>query len=258
MKWLNAKNIRLASVFLAQDLRGRYVGSTMGIFWNIINPLVTISLYTLIFQVILKQKSSDHPYYVAYIFCGILPWMAVSEALVRCTGTILENANLVKKVVFPKEILIINVVLSSFIHELIGLVLFIILLFVLGTPPGIFASLIIIVFMVQLIFSAGLGFLFSTLNVFIRDTLPLLGATLSLWFFLTPIVYPAEAVPARFMKYFELNPLYLLVKMYRSLLLKNQWLDPRDLLIFSILTCVIFVAGLIYFRRNKQEFADFI
>ena len=258
MKWLNTKNIRLTSVFLAQDLRGRYVGSTMGIFWNIINPLITISLYTLVFQVILKQKSNDHPYYIVYLFCGMLPWMAVSEALIRSTVTILENANLVKKVVFPKEILIINVILSSFTHELIGLALFMILLIAVGTPPGIYASLIILVFMLQLIFSAGLGFFFSTLNIFVRDTTPLLQSTLFLWFLSTPIIYPSEALPLWIQKYCLLNPLYLLVRMYRSVLLKNQLMDIKELIIFCVMTIAIFFVGIVYFKKNKQEFADYI
>jgi len=258
MRWLNAKNIRLTSVFLAQDLRGRYVGSTIGIFWNVINPLITISLYTLVFQVFLKQRSGDHPYYIVYLFCGMLPWMAVSEAISRCTVTILENSNLVKKVVFPKEILILNVILSSFTHEIIGLALFIILLFAVGTPPGIFALFIIVVFIFQLIFSAGLGFFFSTLNIFIRDTSHLLQSGLFLWFLATPIIYPTEALPVWIKKYCIFNPLYLLVGMYRSLLLKNELMDMKEFVIFCLMAITVFLVGIYYFRKNKQEFADYI
>ncbi|OGL43738.1 MAG: hypothetical protein A2161_01805 [Candidatus Schekmanbacteria bacterium RBG_13_48_7] len=258
MKWLNAKSLRLLFVFVSQELRGRYVGSTMGIFWNLINPLVMISLYTLVFQVFLKMQTPDHPSYAAFIFCGLLPWMAISESLMRSTTTILENANLVKKVVFPTEILILNIVISSFIHELIGLVLFIILLLILGTPPGLASFLILFVFIIQIIFSIGLGFFFSTLNVYIRDVTPLLQAFLTLWFFLTPIVYPMDKIPAEYATYCRLNPLYSLIKMYRSLLLKNQVMQLQDLLIFSAYALGMFLIGLKYFQSNKLEFSDYI
>ena len=258
MKWLNSRNFRLLKVFISHDLRGRYVGSTLGIFWNFINPLIQLALYTFIFQVIMKQTSDYHPVYAVVIFSGLLPWMAISESLMRCTSSIMENANLVKKVVFPKEILILYIAASGFIHELMGMSIFLLFLIILGTPPKLVAFLIVFVFVVQLIFSIGLGFLLSTLNVFIRDTAPLLQALLPVWFFMTPIVYSADAIPDNLAPYMVLNPLYTLVNMYRSILLLNELPSLRDFGIFGLFAGLVFILGITYFRKNKRIFSDFI
>jgi len=258
MKWLNYRNLRLLLVFISQDLRGRYVGSALGIFWNIINPLIILALYTFIFQYILNLKYGDHVFAAPFIFCGLLPWMAISESLNRGTVSIIENSNLVQKVVFPKEILILYVVASSFFHELMGMTILIIYLCIFGTPPGTVALLIIFIFILQLIFSAGLGFFFSTLNVFIRDTTPLLGAFMTMWFFLTPIVYDATRIPGKYQPFFKVNPLYYLVNMYRAVLLENKLPNLFDIAAFSGFALLIFVVGLSYFQKNKRIFADYI
>jgi len=113
-------------------------------------------------------------------------------------------------------------------------------------------------FIFQLLFSFGIGFFFCTLNVYIRDVAPFLQAILIVWFFMTPIVYPIDKIPAGFLKYLQFNPLFPLVKMYRSLLLKNQVMDVKDLLLFAGYAIIAFVVGFIYFRRNKLSFSDYV
>lgn len=244
-----------------RDLRGRYIGSIIGIFWSVINPLLLMLMYIVIFSVILKVKfagAGGVANYGLYLFCGMLPWMAFSDALQRSTMVILDNSNLIKKVVFPRSVLPCYLLLVSFINELIAAALFIGILFIMGQPPGVYILGFLVIFPIQLIFTFGLSLLVSSLNVFFRDMAPLVACLLILWFFATPIVYPLPMVPGRLARLININPMTALVTSYRAILLENKMPNLNGLLFFLGVSILVFLVGYTVFNKTKQEFADVI
>jgi lipopolysaccharide transport system permease protein len=176
-----------------RDLLGRYKGSFTGVLWTVVNPLPLLFVYWLVFSVILRVRIGPNGKpidFVFYILAGLLPWMAFSEALIRSNTCILENPNLVKKVVFPLEILPVNRTLSSGINSLVGVLLLILL--VLASRGSIPWTVILlpVILLPQLLLTVGFGWFLAGLGVFVRDTNQIIGLVLTVWMFLCPIVYP--------------------------------------------------------------------
>ncbi|MBA7638970.1 Teichoic acid translocation permease protein TagG [subsurface metagenome] len=247
--------------FLIRDLRGRYAGSTIGLFWYIIDPLLRLIIYTFVFSILFKVKLGNEPgtvSFVAYLFCGLLPWIAFEQALQRSATAITDNSNLVRKVVFPSEILPTYLVFSNFIHQTIALILFLGILFIIQNPPGIHALSLPIVFLLQIIFTLGLAWFLSSLNIFFRDTPHVLRAILMIWFFATPIVYPSSIVPGKLKFLIKLNPMSHLVDIYRALLLENHLPNLKGSLFFLLVALASFVLGYLVFKKTKQVFGDLL
>jgi len=254
-------NRALLVSFIARDLKGRYVGSAMGVYWNIINPLVLVAVYTFVFAYVMKAKvppGNGTDNFAVYIFCGLLPWIAFQEATLRNSTVIIDNANLVKKVNFPTEILVIYVTLASFIHELIALGLLFLLLLLLGAFPGGNALFLVAVFMGQLLLTLGFSFLFSSLTVYIRDVAHLLNSAMLVLFFATPIMYPLAIVPEGARALMGLNPVTQLVEMYRALILGDRLHSFRGTAYFFGVAVAVFILGSYVFGKTKGEFADLI
>jgi len=254
-------NRTLLFSLVIRDLKGRYIGSTMGIFWNVVTPLLQLLVYTIVFSTIMKVKPGPEEgtsSFVAFLFCGLIPWNAFAETVQRSAGVILENGNLVKKVKFPMEILVVYLVISSFIHELIALVLFLVLLTATGSLPHLPILLLPLVFILQLILTVGLAMIISTLNVYVRDVAHIMSIVMMVWFYATPIVYPLSLVPGKMKTLMFLNPVTSLVTLYRSLFFSSKIPDIHlftSLLFFAVL---FFVAGYALFMNRKDEFVDMI
>lgn len=260
--WQNLyRQRKLIQLMVRRDLVGRYKGSFAGLLWTVVNPLALLFIYWFVFSVILRVRfgASGKPIdFVFYILAGLLPWMAFAEALIRSNTCILENPNLVKKVVFPLEVLPVNATLSGGINSLVGIVLLILL--VLGNRGTIPWTLVLLplIILPQLLLTAGFGWFLASLGVFIRDINHIIGLVLTVWMFLCPIVYPQSLVPDSLLPLMRLNPFMAVVEGYRSVLLDGtppallQWLY---LLGASLLT---FFLGYYWFIRTKKAFADVI
>ena len=243
-----------------RDLLGRYKGSFAGILWAVFNPLALLLTYWLVFSVILKVpsptgKSID---FVFFILSGLLPWMAFSESLIRSNTCILENANLVKKVVFPLETLPVIRTLSSGINSLVGVLLLMILL--LGSRGSLPWTVILLpaILLPQLLLTVGFGWFLASLGVFVRDTNTIIGLGLTVWMFLCPIVYPQSMVPKGLVPWFRLNPFLPIVSGYRSVLLDGTIPGAKSLLFLVGISLLIFFLGYFWFIRTKRAFADVV
>jgi lipopolysaccharide transport system permease protein len=249
----------LLGEFTRRDFKGRYAGSVMGFLWSFVQPLWTLALFTFVFSVVMRiprgtLELTDS--FAIFLFCGLLPWMAIQEGITRATTAITENASLVKKMSFPSGLLVWAVVLAALLHEAIALGLFMVVLGVTGqfSLSGVWILLIAVPLQVAL--TAGLGFLAAAINVFFRDTAQINSMLLQGWFYLTPIVYPLGLVPERFAKYLALNPLTPLVTLYREALLGGT-VPPVGTLTPLLITSVpALVIGIVFFRRLKPVFAD--
>jgi lipopolysaccharide transport system permease protein len=247
--------------FVARDLRSRYVGSFIGIFWSVIHPIVLLATYTFAFSYIFGVRphpNSGTSSFAIFLFCGILPWLLFQDTIQRSSTIIIENSNLVTKTLFPSEILPLVVLLSGFVNHLIGFaILLCILLFALGKISVLILLIPIYIFFLM-IFTLGISWFVASLNVFIRDTSQLLTVILTFWFWSTPIIYSDDQLPRSLTFLLHCNPLAYVVIGYRNCLLQSQKPDLGKLAIFAVGSLVVFWAGGTFFRKTKREFADIL
>jgi lipopolysaccharide transport system permease protein len=252
---------KLIQLMVKRDLLGRYKGSFAGVLWTVVNPLALLFIYWLVFSVILRVRlgpESKPIDFVFYVLTGLLPWMAFSEALIRSNTCILENSSLVKKVVFPLEILPVNTALSSGFNSLVGIGLLILIVW--GNRGSLPWTVILLpmMFVPQLLLTVGFGWFLAGLGVFVRDTNHVIGLVLTVWMFLCPIVYPETFVPKTLVPWFRLNPFLPVVTGYRSVLIKGAPPDTYPWLYLLGTSVLIFFLGYFWFSRTKKAFADVV
>jgi lipopolysaccharide transport system permease protein len=244
-----------------RDISARYRGSIGGTFWAVLNPLLLMLTYIFVFGVVFQTRfgaDKSRSGFVLYFLAGILPWLAFAEAVGRSPYVIPEHRNFVKKLVFPLETLPVNLVISGAVTELIGLVVFTIVLLVArgGVPWTVIWLPALLV--PQLLLTAGLAWFLAALGVFVRDLGQIIGFVLTLWLFLTPIFYPETQVPAAAAKLLSINPMWALVRGYRAIFLESRAPDVGPLLALWIGSVVVALAGFAWFHRLRRSFADAI
>jgi lipopolysaccharide transport system permease protein len=249
----------LLGEFTRRDFKGRYAGSVMGFLWSFVQPLWSLALFTFLFSTVMKVspgigERTEH--FAIFLFCGLLPWMAMQEGIIRATTSITENAGLVKKMSFPTGLLVWAVVLAALLHEAIALGLFLVVLGVTGELSLSGLWILAIAVPLQVGLTVGIGFLAAAVNVFFRDTAQINGMLLQGWFYLTPIVYPLSLVPEVFAEYLVFNPLTVLVGLYREALLGGAMPPLASLTPLVVAVAVSLAVGIAVFRRLKPVFAD--
>jgi lipopolysaccharide transport system permease protein len=250
----------LLKELVRRDFQGRYAGSALGFVWSFVQPLWMLLLFNFVFSTVMKISpvGARTGNFAVFLFCGLLPWMALQEGVIRAATSITDNSSLVKKLRFPSEILVLAVVLAALLHEAIAAVLFLGVLAVRGELAAGGLPLLLVAVPLQVALTLGLGLLLGAAHVFFRDIAQVIGMVLTGWFYLTPIVYPAALVPERFRSWIELNPLTALVGLYRQALLGGEvtWVSGTGAL--ALASVVLLSGGLYLFRRLKTAFADVI
>jgi lipopolysaccharide transport system permease protein len=243
-----------------RDILGRYRGSFGGATWAVLNPLLLMLTYFFIFGVVLQQRfnANDKPVdYVLYFLAGMLPWLAFSEAVGRSPTILLEYRNFIKKLLFPVETLPINIVGSGLVTECFGLAIFGVGLLIARCGIHLTALWLPVLIIPQILFTAGICWFLSALGLFVRDLGQVIGYIVTLWFFLTPICYSEQALKNS-APILAKNPIYILVRAYRSILLEGRAPDRRALILFGCLSIVVFIAGHAWFYKLRKWFADVI
>lgn len=254
----------LLRTLVRRDLEARYKGSILGNLWPILNQLSQLLIYTYVFSVILQVKLSlkglpanENVTFGLWLFAGLLPWIAVTGGWIQATGSVIAQPNLVKKVVFPLTLLPIVPILSTFIESSFGLMLLIVLVAINTHTLHTTLALLPLVWLPQLLFTAGLGYLAAGLTVFLRDIPQTLVVITNLWFYLTPIVYPAEIIPQQWRGWvFWLNPIAAIAEVYRDLVLTGEVKHWGEWGVASIIAVIVFCCGLWCYQRLRSAFAD--
>lgn len=248
----------LLKELVKRDFQGRYAGSALGLVWSFLQPLWMLLLFTFVFSTVMKISlaGARTGHFAVFLFSGLLPWMAVQEGVSRASTAITDNSSLVKKLRFPAEILVLAVVLAALLHEAIAALIFLGVLGFLGELTWGGLPLLLLAVPLQIALTLGLGLLLGAVNVFFRDIAQVLGMVFTGWFYLTPIVYPAAAVPARFRGWIELNPLTALVELYRQSFLGGALALVPGTGALALAAAVLLCAGFLLFRRLKTAFAD--
>jgi lipopolysaccharide transport system permease protein len=258
--WSNRGLIR---VMTRRDVLGRYRGSFGGSFWTIFNPLLLMLTYFFVFAVVLRARFPGDPSrsgFVLYYLAGMLPWLAFSEAVGRSATVMLEHRNFVKKLVFAVETLPVNLVAAGLVTEFVAVILFCgVLLAVRHAVPATVLWLPVLL-VPQVLFTLGLCWFLAALGVFVRDLGQILGFLLTIWFFATPICYPESSLPPSATLLLSKNPIYVLVRGYRSILLDPSHQPPAfgPLWKLWLLSLAVFVLGHAFFYKLRKSFPDLI
>ena len=249
---------------VVRDLKVRYKNSILGMAWSLVNPLLMMVVYTIVFQ--LMAGSSSLPNYPVFILCALLPWNFFSASVLQATDSIVSAAPLIKKVYFPREVLPISIVLSNLVNFVIGLPVFFLLALIMKHPINSYIVLLPLIILVQIFFILGITFITSTINVFYRDTRHILDVLVLAWFFLTPIFYPITTVREQYIVagvtlnlrlwLRRLNPMASIIASYRDIL---YWGTPSgiDFLLRTALTSlIILIIGYLIFLRYSPRFSE--
>lgn len=247
--------------FVWRDFEGRFRGSLLGAVWPLLNPLGHLFLYTFLFSIVLQVRfggDASTSNFALYLMTAYIPWTAMGEALSSATTRVLEVPNLVKRVVFPLEILPLVLPISSFINAVIGLLLICIFAFFqLGKIPAT-ALLLPVVLIPHFLLTTGLCWFVSSIGVFIRDCKHFMALALAVGMYMTPIVYPAERLPENLRWLLWVNPVSGMITDYRKLLLEGTLPDLVPYLTYTSLSVAIFLLGFHFFFKTKTSFADVV
>jgi ABC-type polysaccharide/polyol phosphate export permease len=256
----------LIQSLVARELKARYRGSVLGFFWSFVNPLLLLLVYTFVFTVVLPggwdEKLGPR---ALFLFCGLLPWTWFSSSLIESSNILIVGGNLIKKVMFPAEVLPIVSVLANLVHVLFGLIILVVFLVYYKAPLQVselawFPAVVL----VQLLLTLGLALILSAMTVHFRDIKDILANVLTLWFFATPIIYPISQLndplsgtPAWAKTLIDLNPFTHLAISYQEILFYNgpfgHW---KWLLVLGAGSLLLFLFGYFLFDRLRDSFAE--
>jgi lipopolysaccharide transport system permease protein len=247
----------LVESLVSRELKARYRGSVLGFLWSFINPLLLLLTYTVVFTAVLPNRAPDiQPYYL-FLFCGILPWTWFSSSLAESAGVILSSGNLVKKVLFPAEVLPTVTVLSNLVHFALGLPILLAFLAANGRLTWMVLALPLPM-LVQLVLSLGLAFFLSALTVHFRDVQNVLTHVLQVWFFATPVIYNyadiREGTTLRAV--LRLNPMTHVVVTYQQILFHGRVDHWRGLFLALLVGLAAFAIGAFLFDRLRDTLPE--
>jgi lipopolysaccharide transport system permease protein len=253
--WRNRSLIR---VMVRRDILGRYKGSFGGTFWTVINPLLLMLTYFIVFGVILYDPAhGTRSEWALRFLAGMLPWLAFSEAAGRAPGVVLEHRNFVKKLVFAVETLPVDLVVSGLVTELFAVTLYCGFLLVIRHQIPLTFLWLPVLIVPQVLFTLGVSWFLAGLGAFVRDLGQVIGFVLTIWFFMTPICYPEQQLLER-APFLTKNPMYTLVHAYRAIFLDGLPPAFSPLWKFSLLAILVFVLGHAWFYKLRKSFADMI
>ncbi|MDJ0734361.1 MAG: ABC transporter permease [Nostocaceae cyanobacterium] len=238
------------------EIKTRYAGSVLGLMWLVIYPLLFLGTYAIVYLYIFKIRfpnlSSNE--YVALIFCGLIPFLGFSEALSAGVPSVVASSNLIKNTLFPIELVPVKAVFVGQATQLMGMGLLLIALLLIG-KLSILSPIFILVWVCQILFTIGLVWILSSLNVYIRDIQNIIAIVILILMMLSPIAYTEAMVPASMRPFLAINPLYYMIIAYQSVLMLNQF--PLRIFVPLIsMSLGIYILGFWFFTRMKKIFSD--
>lgn len=237
-----------------KEIRGKYKGSFLGVLWSFVNPLLTTLVYAIVFPIILK---SNEPHYVTFIVIGILAWTYFTTVIMQGTTTILNNAGIVKKVYFPREILPISVNTSGAINFLISCVIIMIFLIFSGIGFSWYLLLLPVIIAIQYLLQLGIIFITGAINVYIRDAEYIINFIINMLFYATPILYTSKMFEnSAFYWIFKLNPMAVIIDSYRDIMFYKQVPNIKYLLMVFAVSFILFYIGYKIFKKLERKFAE--
>ena len=237
-----------------KDIRGKYKASFLGVLWSFVNPLLQVLVYAIVFPYIMRVQTEN---YLIFLICGIIPWTWFTYSISNGTTSVTNNADLIKKVYFPREILPISVVTSGMINFLISCI--IILIFVLIGGLGISWHLVFLplIVLIQYIVTLAIVMLLSAFNVYVKDVEYIMIFIVNMMFYATPILYTVDMFGGSWLMWiFRLNPLAHLINAYRDIFYMHQIPQITNLLILLGVGIILLIICYNIFNKLKKRFAE--
>lgn len=253
----NLEDVRVSYNLFRLNIRDRYLGTSIGILWSTINPLLMLGIYIFVFGFVFNSKipgSDKSLSFVIWLISGYAPWLAISEGLVCSTASVISGSSLVKNIVFKTELLPVAGTLCGIFPMAIGLIVLLVLLIIEGTGLSWNVLWLLLLIPLQMLFLIGVGFFLSALNVFIRDVQQILSSVLILLLFFTPIFYNLGQMPKIIQVVNFYNPVYQIAESFRVVLVNKLPPDPKGIIYLLVLTLILWWLGLKFFRRLKGHF----
>lgn len=260
----------LLSNLIMRDLRLRYKSSILGFLWSLVNPMLLMIVFTIVFTVMIPNLSV--PKFPVFVMCAVLPWNFFSTAVMSSIQSVSHNGHLIKKVYFPLEVLPLSTVLSNFVNFCLAFLVLFGMILVFRIHITVAILWLPIIMLIHLLFTVGVSFVLSTLNVFYRDTGVIMEVLMQAWFFLTPVFYPLELLPEWAMVrgielpvrrlVYILNPMASIIASYRAVLYGSTLGTPPhspawDFMLRTLITAVAcFIFGMWFFTRFRTRFAE--
>lgn len=238
-----------------RHLRGQYKQSILGYAWTFVNPLSQLLILSFVFSIILRIPSQDVPYPL-FLLVGLVPWIFFSSTVSSATESVVGAVSLVTKVYFPREVLPTAAMLTKLVDLVFGILILIGLMVYFGHPPDWAALWLPVLFFIHILFTLGLAYPLAALNIFFHDVRFLVGVVLTMWFYMTPVIYPVELVPDRYRVLFDLNPNSLFINAYRRVLLQGINPGMDRVLLGAVIALLTFLIGYYLFKRMESGFAD--
>ena len=247
-----------------RDLKVRYKNSALGIAWSLLNPILMMLVFTVVYTVMIGQ--SDRRDYAAFVLCGLLPWNFFSGSVMGGVGSVVNNGYLIKKVYFPRAVLPASIMLSNLVNFLVALPVYFVLAWLLGVQFTPYVLFLPVVMLVEMIFILGMSLLLSALNVFYRDVQQIMEVIILAWFFVTPVIWDVSLLPASRVVLgvevpvqrltYILNPMASIIAAYRDILYYGGPIGWDFFLRTAITALIVLVIGFYVFNRLKGRFAE--
>ena len=245
----------LAEILIGRDLKARYRGTVLGFLWSFASPLLMMLIYMLVFGVYMRI---DQENYAIFLLCGLLPWTAFVSGINEGMGAMLANGGIIKKVHLPLEIFPLVGVTTNLVHFVLSIPVILALSFASGLAPSWHVLALPLVALLQFVFTYALALFFASLAVQFRDVVHIVPNLLMVWFYMTPVIYPAKMVPERFQALMVLNPMTWIIESYRDILFEHRLPNPSGLLGLTAVVSLSLVFGAWVFHRRIDLYPEII
>jgi ABC-type polysaccharide/polyol phosphate export permease len=249
--------IELIRELTLREVKSRYKQSVLGYAWVILNPFFQMLVMAFVFSQILRFPTMGVPYTI-FLYAGLLPWNLFASSLTSSTNALISNASLLKKIYFPREIFIISTTLAKIVDFFLASTVFVLFFFIYHQQLTINVLWFVPIFAIQQLFTYGLSLILASINLFYRDIQYVLTLIITIWMYVTPVIYPTEIFPDKYRWIFQINPMAVIINAYRQVILGGGSPNLISLGIALLLALIIVFIGTRIFRKLEGVFADVV
>lgn len=241
-----------------REIKSRYKQSVLGYFWIILNPFFQMLVMTFVFSYVLRIPAPGNIPYNLFLYAGLLPWTLFVTSVTSGTTSLVENQALIKKIYFPREIIVVATAIAKIYDFLLASLIFVIFLIYYQVSITTLILFLPLILLIQIFFSLGISFFLAAGNLFYRDVQYAINLVFLAWFYLTPILYPVELAPQKARFIFQLNPMAVLINAQRRSIFGQGDLNYTSLWIALAMTLILFQLGYMFFKKLEGFFADVV
>lgn len=247
----------LISEITTREIKARYKQSVLGYAWVILNPLIQMLVMAFVFSHIIRFPTIGTPY-ALFLYVGLLPWTLFSGTLIAATNSLVNNASLLQKIYFPREVFVLSTILAKMVDFFLASSVLVLFMLYFRQPITVHVLWFIPIFLIQQLFTYGLSLITAALNLFYRDIQYLLNLLVLVWLYLTPVIYPVEIFPVKYRFIFQLNPLAVIINAYRQVVLGGAAPNLQSLAIALAVSLLTLLIGFRLFKKLEGVFADVV